>query len=298
MIDDRVEPGFTPGGVVREQEPPSRNRTAPIAAALVAVALAVGGWYLWTRHASPAGSQASGPAPAASVSQPAPEAASDPQPPTLVPAPAEAVLKAEDIQSALTRLLGRDDVLKFLETTDFPRRLVATLDSLGREHAPVLAWPVQPTPGRFAVEGSDGSATMAVANELRYAPFVAFVGSVDAAQAVDLYRRMYPVLEQAYRDLGLVKPPLNARVFEIIDLLLATPEPTQPPKLMLTEVKGPIEAPRPWTRYEYEDARFQRLAAGQKMLLRVGPANRKVLKAKLQQLRQELLRVSTQATHP
>lgn len=294
MIDDRLEPSFSSSVPVRAQPPRPRGSAAPIAAVLLAVAIAAGGWYAWSRYGSAPEKPASAPPAAASVAQPAQEAAPAPEPPALVPSAAEDPVKADDITAALTRWLGRDAVLKFLETTDFPRRFVATLDSLGREHAPLSVWPVQPTPGRFATTGDGNPATVAAENSLRYAPFVAFVGSVDAAQAVDLYRRMYPVLERAYRDLGFPDRPLNARVFEIIDLLLATPEPAQPLKVTLTEVKGPLTAPRPWTRYEYEDARYQQLAAGQKMLLRMGADNRKVLKAKLQQLRQELLRVSTE----
>ena len=63
-------------------------------------------------------------------------------------------------------------------------------------------------------------------NSLRYEPFVAFVAAVDSARAVDLYRRMYPLLNQAYRELGFRGRSLNDRVFEVIDLLLATPEPS------------------------------------------------------------------------
>ena len=301
MTDDRVEPSFSASGPVRAPVSRRGSPAAPIAAVLLAVAVAAGGWYAWSRfgpRTEPLAS-APAPAPAATVAQPAhEEAAAESPPPTLVPAAGGDVVKPDDIGTALTRMLGREAVLKFLDTTDFPRRFVATLDNLGREHAPLAAWPVQPTPGRFVTAGDGDATTIAAENGLRYAPFVAFVGSVDAAQAVDLYRRMYPVLERAYRDLGFAKAPLNARVFEVIDLLLATPEPTQPPKVTLTEVRGPIAAPRPWTRYEFQDVRFQRLAAGQKMLLRMGADNRKVLKAKLQQLRQELLRVSTEPARP
>lgn len=298
MDDDRVDPSFSSSGPVRDQAPRRQSSAVPIAAAVLVAAVAAGGWYLWSRYGQPAGKVAGVPAPVASVAPPAQEAAPTSEPPMLVPAAAEAPVKADDIAAALTTLLGRESVLKFLETTDFPRRFVATLDSLGREHAPLAAWPVQPTPGRFLTTGEGDATSVAAGNDLRYAPFVAFVDSVDAARAVDLYRRMYPVLEQAYRDLGFPRRPLNARVFEVIDLLLATPEPAQPPKVTLTEVKGPIAAPRPWTRYEYQDARYQQLAAGQKMLLRMGADNRKVLKAKLRQLRQELLEVSTEPARP
>ena len=84
-------------------------------------------------------------------------------------------------------------------------------------------------------------------------------------------------------------------MFEVIDLLLATPEPSGRLEVTLTQVKGPIPTANPWTRYEYADDKLQQLPAGQKILLRVGPENRKQLKEKLQELRTQLLRVSVTA---
>ncbi|MFL6692802.1 MAG: DUF3014 domain-containing protein [Ramlibacter sp.] len=216
----------------------------------------------------------------------------------MLPAPAEEVLTPGDIPGALAQLLGRDAVLKFLDTTDFPRRAVATLDNLGREHAPVSVWPVVPMPGRFLVAGNGTSQAVSAENAMRYRPFVALVDSIDAAKAVELYRRLYPSLQQAYRELGFGDRSLHGRVLEVIDLLLATPEPLQPPAITLAEVKGPISSTSPWTRYEFADAGLERLAAGQKILLRVGPDNRKVLKAKLGQIRRQLLGVSTREARP
>jgi hypothetical protein len=46
-------------------------------------------------------------------------------------------------------------------------------------------------------------------------------------------------------------------------------------------------------RYEFVDPQLQSLAAGQKILLRVGPANERRLKAKLAQLRAALLAPDT-----
>jgi Protein of unknown function (DUF3014) len=288
MIDTRREPTFSPS---RPVEPRKRRRssstTAPILVALLAVAAAVAGWFWMTREIPVVETP-----PTASQPEAEPAAAAPAQPTALVPAPDEALVKAEDVRGALMQLLGRDAVLKFLETTDFPRKAVATLDNLGREHAPVSAWPVLPAPGRFLVAGSGSSQVIATENAMRYWPFVAFVNSIDAAQAVELYRRMYPVLQQAYRDLGFGDRSLHQRVFQVIDVLLATPEPVQPPKITLTEVKGPIPSAQPWTRYQYEDARLERLTAGQKMLLRMGPDNRKALKLKLEEFRQQLLQAS------
>lgn len=296
MIDTRREPTFSPSRPAAPRVRRRRRSAAPfVVPLLVALAIGAGGWYWMTHHALP---ELVAAPPAQEAAPPEQEAAAPAVPSALQPAPEDSLVKAPDVVAALTQLLGRDAVLKFLESTDFPRRFVATLDNLGREHAPVAVWPVQPAPGRFVVEGEGESQTMAAENALRYGPFVAFAGSVNAAQAVDLYRRMYPVLEQSWRELGFTDRSLHTRMFEVIDLLLATPEPTQAPRLTLTEVKGPIASARPWTRYEYVDARLQRLSSGQKILLRMGPDNRKVLKAKLQELRQELLRVSIEPARP
>jgi hypothetical protein len=194
---------------------------------------------------------------------------------TPLPAPDKELVQASGIPEALVALFGSEPVLRFLATTDFPRRAVATLDSLGRDHAPVAAWPVLPAPGRFLVDNASGSQYISERNSRRYEPFVAFIAAVDAARAVDLYRRMYPLLMQAYREIGFGGQSLNDRVFEVIDLLLATPEPSTRLEVSLTQVIGPIPSASPWTRYEYADGNLQRLAAGQKILLRVGPENRK-----------------------
>jgi len=194
------------------------------------------------------------------------------------------------LPNALATLLGRKAVSSFFQTDDFARRFVATVDNLGRAHAPALVWPVMPTAGRFAVEDAGGSPVIAADNSSRYTPFVLLVETVDIGRAVDLYVRMYPLLQQSYAEQGFPKRYFNDRLIQVIDLLLATPEVSYPVKLHLTEVKGPIPSERPWVRYEYADPALERLAAGQKILLRVGPVNARRLKAKLAEARQQLTR--------
>lgn len=294
MTDPRQEPTLFPTGPAQPRPRRRQRPVAPIAVALLVLALLAGGWYFWlARPHAPAASP-----PAETAAAAPPDANASAPAPALLPPTAEEVVQPNGVTGALEQLLGREAVLKFLQTTDFPRRFAATLDNLGREYAPASVWPVQPTPARFLVAADGPSQVIAPENARRYAPFVAFAASVDAAQAVQLYRRLSPLLEQAWRELGFKDRSLHQRMFEVIDLLLATPEPTQAPQVTLTEVKGPIPSSRPWTRYEYADARLERLAAGQKILLRVGPDHRKVLKAKLQELRRELLRASATPARP
>jgi hypothetical protein len=219
------------------------------------------------------------PSPALSASAVAAQTASD-EPP---PAPA-------DVGRAVAALLGPTAQAALLQTSEFPRRFVATVDNLGRSHAPVLLWPVAPAQGRFSVAGAaqGNSSVIAPDNPARYTALVALIESVDAQRAAKLYRRLYPTLQQAYVDLGYPNRNFHGRLIEVIDLLLATPEPRQPVEVRLTEVKGPVPSTQPWTRYEYTDAALESLAAGQKMLIRTGPAHQKRLKARLAEFRSAL----------
>lgn len=204
-------------------------------------------------------------------------------------------LGASGVGQALADLFGAKPAATFLQIDEFPRRLVATVDNLGRSHAPPMLWPVHPTPDRFMVDEVDGGAVIAVDNSGRYTPLVLLAESVDAGRAVDLYVRMYPLLQNAYEELGYPNRYFNDRLIAVIDLLLATPNVEYPVQLQLTEVKGPIASTRPWVRYEFVDPELESLSAGQKILVRVGPVNQRRLKAKLAEIRQELVKRTPRA---
>jgi hypothetical protein len=289
-MDTRREPSFdaAPRQVDAAARKQRRSVWSVVVPAVVIASVAAGWFWLSRPGLAPEVTPASSLPPQTEQSSQVPQRPTS----TPLPAPDKELVQASGVPDALVALFGSEAVLRFLATTDFPRRAVATLDSLARAHAPVAAWPVLPAPDRFLVDHAGGSQFISEKNSRRYEPFVAFVAAVDAAQAVHLYRRMYPLLDQAYRELGFGRQSLNDRVFEVIDLLLATPEPSTRLEVSLTQVKGPIPSANPWTRYEFADDTLQRLAAGQKILLRVGPQNRKQLKEKLQELRTQLLQVS------
>ena len=189
-------------------------------------------------------------------------------------------------KQALVDLLGQSAVVRFVYTEDFAHRFVATVDNLARPHAPPRLWPVQPTPGRFSVTGNGELRNIANENALRYSPFVNMVAAIDARRAAAIYAQMYPQLQRAYEQLGYPGRYFNDRVVEVIDHLLQTPEPpASGPLMQLAEIKGSVPSTQPWLRYEFADNDLQSLSAGQRMLLRVGPAHRATLKAKLRDFR-------------
>ncbi|MEO8059719.1 MAG: DUF3014 domain-containing protein [Burkholderiales bacterium] len=262
------------------------------------VLVMLGGVYLWISKPAPPLPQPVPAAPASAVTapEPAPSASAvtaEPatQHPIEVP-PSVVALGAADIAPALVELMGRKAVMSFVQTDDFARRFVATIDNLGREHAAPMLWPINPTPERFTVEERKGTTVIAADNSMRYTPFVLLVETVNVGLAVDLYVRLYPMLQQAYENLGYAKRHFNDRFIEVIDLLLSTPDSPEAVPVMLTEIKGPIPSQRPWVRYEFANPAFESLSAGQKMLMRTGPVNERRLKAKLIEVRQQLLRRS------
>ena len=266
----------------------SRKLWVTVAVVAIAALAAILFWRF--RPAPPAPSApppvAEAPAPAASE----PVAAASAPAPIELPA-ASAPLAAEDIPKELTDLVGRKAVGSFLQVDDFPRRFVATVDNLGRGHAPPILWPVTPTPDRFLVQQGEGGATVIDAdNAARYTPFVLLAETVDVGRAVDLYVRMYPLLQRTYQQLGFPNKRFNDRLMEVIDQLLATPEVDYPVKVELTEVKGPIPSVRPWVRYQYSDPALEALSAGQKILVRSGAVNQRRLKGKLAEFRAELVK--------
>lgn len=279
----------------RHAPPPSSSAFAASAAGWVLLLVAAGAaaWWFWWR---PAQEAAPASPPAAAVPAPQP-AASQPElhhpvealagPDTELPAPADA---DERLRADITALVGAGQAASFLQLDGFARRAVATVDNLARPRASARLWPVQPTAGRFAVDGPADAQTQTVAadNAARYRPFVAFAESVPLDAAVRLYARLYPLFQAAYEELGYPGRYFNDRAVAVLDQLLATPEPAQPLAVQLTRVGGEVPSLRPWVRYEFADPQLEALSSGQKVLLRMGPDNARRLKAVLAQLRQRV----------
>ena len=276
--------------------PQESSRWGLVVLVLVVLAGAGGAWW-WQQAQAPVVTPAAPPAvtsappvAAAPPALPASEPASGPQNPVEALAPPDAALPTlagsdDPIAQALGDLLGTRDMAAFLQMDGLVRRVVATVDNLGREHAPARLWPVNPTPERFAVVGSGPVQTIGLDNAARYGALVRWIESVDMERAVALYARLYPLFQQAYEELGYPGRYFNDRLVAVIDHLLQAPEPASPVAVKLTEVKGDVPSTRPWVRYEFADPQLQSLSSGQKIMVRVGLENERRLKARLKALR-------------
>jgi len=276
--------------------------------AIVAIAAGLAWWYWSTQRAEappdiapPSASMSDPPATDMPPPSPVPEQAAGPQNPVEALAAPEASLpRLNDadarVTAALAELLGGQKSLSFLQLDGFVRRLVATVDNLVRPQAAARMWPVQPTPGRFTVAGGTGSTgstggaptTIDASNAARYGAFVGFAETVNVERAAALYARLYPLFQEAYEELGYPGRYFNDRLVAVIDHLLQAPEPEGPVAVTLVEVKGEYATPRPWTRYEFVDPELESLSSGQKLMVRMGVANERRLKARLAAFRERI----------
>ncbi|HEX6945247.1 MAG TPA: DUF3014 domain-containing protein [Casimicrobiaceae bacterium] len=162
----------------------------------------------------------------------------------------------------------------YLERSNVVRRIVATVDNIPRRNAPPALWPVKPAAGGLSTTTQDGRVLIAETNRFRYLPYVKLLESVNTPRLVELYRRHYPLFEQAYRELGFPAGHFNDRVVEAIDVLMASPSLNEPPRLV-----------QPKVLYQFADRDLEQLPAGQKLMLRIGPDNEARVKSKLTEIR-------------
>jgi Protein of unknown function (DUF3014) len=182
------------------------------------------------------------------------------------------------VRDSLAGLFGQPAAAQFLVPENIVRHIVVTVDNLPRKKVAVDLRPVKPTPGETVVATQSDTTTLSTANYARYTPFVRLVESADPKTLATVYFHLYPLFQQAYEDLGYPGRFFNDRLVEVIDHLLAAPEP-----------QGPIELVQPKVFYQFADPKLEDLSAGQKLLIRMGPANERALKAKLRDLRVELV---------
>lgn len=271
--------------------PPTERSRWPLIGLVLALLLAAGaGWWWWQRQAAAPVAPSIAMPETTAPALPAVEPASGPQNPIDALAEPDAALPAlagadDYVAKALAELLGQRQMTGFLQIDGLVRRVVATVDNLAREQAPVGMWPVQPTPERFTVQGEGAAQSIALDNAARYSTLVQWVEGVDLQRAVALYARLYPLFQQAYEELGYPGRYFNDRLVAVIDHLLQAPDPAEPVRVHLTEVKGEWSSARPWVRYEFVDPQLQALSSGQKIMVRVGLVNERRLKARLKALR-------------
>jgi Protein of unknown function (DUF3014) len=249
-------------------------------AAIVALGI-LGAVYYYKYHGA-----VSAPPPKIETPPPAqaPQAATEPAVRNPIPETQETQplppLKESDpgVRESLVALFGGRPVSEFLAPENIVRHIVVTVDNLPRKKVAVELRPIKPTPGTTVTTTQGDITTLSAKNSERYAALIKVVQSTDMKALASLYFKLYPLFQQAYEDLGYPGQYFNDRLVETIDDMLQAPD-----------VQGPIELTQPKVFYEYADPKLESLSAGRKLLVRMGPANEAIMKAKLREFRRAIV---------
>lgn len=258
--------------------------TAVVLAAIVALGVWIarramqateGGMPVQSASTAATVASAAAPATAAGIRHPIAQAA---VPASASTAPLPALDDSDASVHAALVALGGAGLEDLLLPQSVVNRIVATVDALPRHalgSSSIL--PLRTPRGAFRTAETQGILTADARNVERYAPYMAVVRHADPQVLVAWYVHGYPLFQQAWRELGYPKGYFNDRLIEAIDDMLAAPMPAQPPALQLEQ-----------GRYVYVDPALESLSVGQKLMLRLGPANAAELKAKLRTIRSRL----------
>jgi hypothetical protein len=242
----------------------SRNGIFGLIGAAVLL-VGAGGYFYWQ-------SESSAPPPASAT--PAGPRIDNPLP----PGPGAALPTLADSDGALTAdiatLFNSSALPDLMYPSRLAQRFVATVDNLPREQVAATVRMLKPPGGAVQVRGEEPSLSLAPENSARYAAYLKLLAELDTGQTVALYRHYYPLLQQAYDELGYPGHYFNDRVVEVIDHLLATPD-----------VADPVPLIHPSVMYKFADPRIEGRSAGQKALIRIGHDNAVQVKAKLREIR-------------
>jgi hypothetical protein len=276
-MDDRDPP---PG--VGSRKVPPKSKALPLIVCGAAIAGGALFYYFWGRDMlAPPPAPVAVPAPVAPAAPPAetPQHFPAPAPPEQAAAEPLPALDASDstVLADLASVFNADAIARYDVPPQIIRNIVATVDNLPRDKFALRLSPVRPAGGVFRTATTEGKQVIAADNAARYEPYVRALQSVDAKKLVFAYGRLYPLFQKAYEDLGYPKGYFNDRLVAVIDHLVAAPEPA-----------GPIALVTPRVQPQFADPALESLSAGQKMMVRIGPANAKAVKGKLREIRNQL----------
>jgi len=233
----------------------------PIAVAVVAIAAIGGGYWYLRRPAAPPPQQ-----PAQPQAQ-APKAPDAPLPPS--------EKSDSQMRKDLASLSTLPEWAQWLGVSDLLDRFVVFVDNVAEDVSPRKQLDfINVTPQK-----SERLETG------RYDRIVAVIASVDAKGMAQVVRDMHPLLETAYRKLGYPDRKFDQVAAKALQRIIDAPVVEKPVRLV----------PKGANNFGFEDEKLEAQGPVEKLLLRMGPKNTKILQNKARELAAALdLRVAQQ----
>lgn len=252
--------------------PPSALKSssrAPLVVVLLGVLVALGivGYFGWKGRQAPPPTVSEVPA------APAPEAPPDV---AAVPPTPESDARVRELVGLLSPL---PELQKWLASTeDLARRFSSAVATVAEGGSPRAALSFLAPPGSFQVVARNGRLSVAPESYTRYDAVARVIGSLDTPTSVITYQALRPLLQGAYQEISRPGQRFDQALSDALQHLIDTPVP-----------EGDVEVvDSPGVNYAHASPELERLSAAQKHLVRMGPANARLIQAKLRELREAL----------
>lgn len=262
--------------------------------AVIVVVVALGVWVFFGRGApeptlapsppvvKPAPAPEPEPEPVPDIPEPLPEPVTEPRAEPAPEVPPEPPLLLEDsdapLREALAPVLDSELLASGLQADNLVERGTAVIDGLSRGVFRHKLLPLAPPAGRFPVLNEGSQAVIDPAGYKRYDAYTRAIDAMDTDALVTVFDRFRPLLEEAYAILGYESADFDNALIRGLDLVIDAPV-----------VEGRIEVRKVEAVYKYEDPGLEQLPGLHRQMLRMGPENTRILKAKARELREALL---------
>ncbi len=178
-------------------------------------------------------------------------------------------LEAMQNGASVLRLLAQDQIV---------RKFVVFVENISRGEFPQTGLPYRALGEEMPVRNIDENFfVMEDSAHARFDEIVQTFVSLDTDAAVTLYRALSPLFQQAYAEIGFRNVSFDETLRLSINNIVRT-----------TNMAGPYQLVKPSVMYLYADASIENLQEVHKQLLRIGPDNTIILKAKLREFASQL----------
>jgi len=178
---------------------------------------------------------------------------------------------SDDFVRALIRQLSqKPEWAAWLASGDLVRSFVASVDKIAVGSSPAKELKPAAPQGRFQTLGAGRTLRVDPASYDRYNALANVVDAIDPDGAARAYRRLRPLMQQAFDELGYVNLSFDDRLARALGRLVDVPVQEGDVMLRATSVT-----------FQYADPELEALSPAQKHMLRMGPHNMRLVQTKL-----------------
>ena len=199
---------------------------------------------------------------------PAPDPQEEPEP---EPIPLDA--SDELVRELLPTLTEHPRLATWLVTDDLVRRFVVAVDNVADGSNPARHVPFMRPRSRIRIRTDGAGQRLDPAGYGRYDELTRILGTLDLEGAAEIYRRLEPLLNDAYAELGYPDTPFSVALRRAMVRVLEAPAIGPDPVVV------PVAS-----FFAYEDERLEELPPVEKQLLLLGPDNLQAVQAAVREL--------------